>query len=136
MSRIVNALFVFTLLALFLSPALSRADDVAPVSKFGGCFKSGKICLGPSGTLTVTAINFTKSTIEPAFTPGLGYGVTFNAGAWYMFGADLYGAIDPIHQIASATLMFKAANYLRFGISKGFIGDHDWRLPIGFGTEF
>ena len=52
------------------------------------------------------------------------------------FGADIYGTVDPAAQQVSLTLMGKFLNgYLRVGVSKGFIGDQSWRIPIAFGVD-
>lgn len=110
----------------------------APVtaSTFGGCVPSGKVCFGPSLAITAVAINVSKGIVEGSFTPGLGYGFSAFQGKWYSFGADVYGDVDPAHQQASVALLLKLVNgYVRIGASKGFIGDHSWRIPIGIGID-
>lgn len=106
-------------------------------SKFGGCTKSGKICFGPSLALAVSAINITKKTVEGAFKPGLGFGMTVNPGKWSSYGVDFYLTLDPgPTQTASGALMIKFLNgYARAGISKGFIGDTALRIPIAVGVD-
>lgn len=108
-----------------------------PSSAFGGCVRSGRVCFGPSVAVTVAAINLKTKTIEGAFSPGLGYGLTVNPGKWSSFGADAYFTLDPAAQRASAAILFKFFNgYLRVGASKGIIGDVAWRLPLAMGVGF
>jgi hypothetical protein len=116
------------------SDPLPTPAVVAP--KFGGCTKTGAVCFGPSVAVSMVAINFSSKKIEGAFAPGLGYGFTWKPGAWDSFGADAFFVLDPGAQQASASVVFKLVNgYLRVGISKGFIGDTSWRMPVGVGVD-
>jgi hypothetical protein len=115
-------------------PAPALPSVAAPA--FGGCVSKGHLCFGPTIALTVAAINLSKGTIEGAFKPGLGYGMTLNPGKWSSIGFDVYFDLDPAAQKAGATGMLKLFNeYLRVGISKGFIGEHDVRIPVAFGIN-
>jgi hypothetical protein len=111
-------------------------DPPPPAPQFGGCVKAGKICFGPTVALTVTAINLSTGKIEGAFSPGLGFGMTVNPGKWSSFGTDFYFQVDPAAQQASTAILLKFFNgYLRGGVSKGFIGDRSWRIPLAFGVN-
>ena len=133
---------IFLLLGLLSAGARAQTSvpgpTAAPViaSTFGGCVPSGKVCFGPSLAITAVAINISKGTVEGSFTPGLGYGFSAFQGQWYSFGADVYGDVNPAAQQASVALLLKLVNgYVRIGASKGFIGDHSWRIPIGIGID-
>jgi hypothetical protein len=119
----------------FAVPAF--AQDAAPTRRFGGCFKEGKVCLGPTLALSVSAINLTEQKVEPAFSPGLGAGVTFFQDQWYSFGMDGYLSLDAgPDQVANVSGMVKFLNgYVRVGLSRSFIGEHVTRIPIGIGVD-
>lgn len=143
MKRILRALGLVSACAVlwFSAPARAQTSQPGPTappvtaSSFGGC-PSQWVCLGPSVAITAVAINLSTKKVEGAFSPGLGYGFTAHGGQWYAFGADIYGTVDPAAQQVSLTLMGKFLNgYLRVGVSKGFIGDQSWRIPIAFGVD-
>lgn len=133
------SLLVLSLIALPARAQTSVPGPTAPpvtASTFGGCNWSGRICFQPSLIITPLAINLSKNLIEGSFKPGIGYGFTWQPGQWYSLGADIYGNVDPAAQIASLSIMAKLVNgYLRIGVSKDFIGSHDWRIPIAFGVD-
>lgn len=118
--------------------AVQPGADVPPPPEpqFGGCVGAKKnMCFGPSASMTIAAINLDTKKIEGAFSPGIGYGFTLNPGKWSSLGADAYFTVDPAAQKASAAILLKFFNgYLRAGVSKGFIGDTAWRIPVAFGV--
>lgn len=126
-------------------PTGGTLADVAPSdplptppasSSFGGCTKSGKVCFSPSVGVSIAAINLSTKKIEAAFSPGIGYGFTVNPGKWSSFGLDAQFVLNPGAQQASASIVAKLFNgYLRAGISKGLIGDTDWRVPFALGVD-
>ena len=114
--------------------------DVMPApapSPFGGCVGVRKnVCFGPSAVVGLVAINLSSKKVEGAFSPGVGYGFTVNPGKWSSFGADAFFVVDPGAQQVSGSLVLKLINgYLRVGVSKGFIGDVSWRIPVGLGVD-
>jgi hypothetical protein len=118
-----------------LAAIAARADDPVP-PKFGGC--QGSWCFGPSATISLMAVNVTKKTVEAGFTPGVCYGATHQPGSWSSLGAEGCFELQAApSQVAKATLMLKFFNgWGRVGISKGFIGDHDLRIPLAIGSDF
>lgn len=109
---------------------------LASWTRFGGCFHGGKLCVSPTVALSITAINLSTKTIEPAFSPGVGVGLTYNPGQWYSVGVSIYANIDPGSQKASAAGMFAFLNgWARLGYSRGFIGDQSSRLLLGTGID-
>ena len=121
-------------------PQVAASDDPAPPapSKFGGCVGPWT-CFQPSAVVIPLSINLRTKTVEPGFQPGVGYGVTFHPGQWYSFGVDIYLNVGVAPQVAAIAVLGKAVNgYLRFGWSKGFIGDSNAsspRLLVGVGTD-
>lgn len=119
-------------------PEVAASDAPTP-SRFGGCVGPWA-CFQPSVVVTPLAINLRAKKVEAGFTPGVGYGVTFHKGEWYAFGFDAYFNVSTAGGgVAAIAVMGKAANgYLRFGWSKGFIGDSDAtapRLLFGIGSD-
>lgn len=124
--------------------AATATVDVAPsdpppvptTPQIGGCFRSNSICVGPSLSLTLAAVNLTHKTVEGAFSPGVGVGVTFFARQWYSVGLAGFVNLDPGAQNASVSGMVSILNgYARIGYGKGFIGDTSARLLFGTGIE-
>lgn len=114
------------------------SDDPAPPTKpqIGGCFASGKHCIGPAIALSLGAINLSKKQVEGAFSPGVGLQLTLNSGQWYSVGIGAYFNLDAGAQNASAASMVSLLNgYLKVGYSKGFIGDTSARLLFGTGID-
>jgi hypothetical protein len=114
--------------------APSDPPPVPPVtsSSFGGC-PTSKVCFGPWVSVNLMAANLTSGKIEASFSPGVGYGVTGWPGQWYSLGFALTGDANPSSQQAQVGGIFSFANgYLHIGLSKSFIGDHSWRIPLGF----
>jgi|GEM_PF-3975540 len=113
-------------------------SDPPPSSTYGGCVGRWT-CFQPSVSIAPLAVNLRTHTVEAGFQPGVGYGVTIHKGEWYSFGVDAYLALDVGAQRFSIAVMGKAVNgYLRFGWSKGFIGDSNAtspRLLFGIGTD-
>jgi hypothetical protein len=113
-------------------------------SQFGGCFAGGKVCAGPSATVTVGEFNLSTSKFSGGVSPGLGYGLTYMPDAWYATGVAGYlafsvGGEQPNH--ARPSLMFSFANYLRIGagmaITEQPIGTlKQWSLLFGIGSDF
>lgn len=112
-------------------------SPAAPASPFGGCVGVRKnVCFGPSAVVGLVAINLSSKKVEGAFSPGVGYGFTVNPGKWSSFGADAFFVVDPGAQQVSGSFVLKLINgYLRVGVSKGFIGDQSWRIPVGLGVD-
>lgn len=112
-------------------------DPPSLSSRFGGCVKNGHVCFGPTVSIALSAINISTKKVEGAFKPGLGFGMTVNPGKWSSYGLDAYFTIDPgPSQTASAALMAKFLNgYARVGVSKGFLGDTSWRIPLALGVD-
>lgn len=116
--------------------AVQPGATVPTPSKYGGCLKSGSMCFGPSVSVSMLALNLSKATVEGAFSPGVGYGFTYKPGQWDSIGADVYFVLDPGAQQASMAIVLKLVNgFFRFGVSKGFIGDTSWRIPVGLGVD-
>ena len=121
-------------------PLVAPSDVVTPPppapvtpSTFGGCNRPGTFCAGPWVSLNLMAANISKGTLEGSFSPGLGYGITGWPGQWWSVGFALTGNANPATQQAEVGGIFSFANgYLHIGLSKSFIGDHSWRIPLGF----
>jgi hypothetical protein len=116
------------------SDPLPEPPPVTPAHS--GCLKNGKLCFGPTFSLTVAAINLTTKKVEGSFAPGIGVGMTLNPGLWSSVGVDFYLNLDPGAQNASGAILVKLLNgYVRAGYSKGFIGDTSHRLLFGTGID-
>ena len=131
-------------LALLLAGPASAGTlaDVAPSTPapptrtYGGCSANGLICVAPSVSLSLLAVNLSTKKVEGAFSPGVGVGFTVWPSAWYAAGLDAYFAADPGAQTAVVSVMAKwLSGYLRVGVSKGVIGDLSWRIPVAFGVD-
>lgn len=107
-----------------------------PSRIYGGCFAGGKVCVAPSASLTMVAINLSTKVVEGAFSPGIGVGFTAYPDQWFAFGADGFLSLDPGANKATVAFMGKfLSGYLRVGVSKGLIGDSSWRIPVAFGVD-
>ena len=130
------------LLFVLLWPMLVRAE---PSQQFGGCASSGKVCFGPSATISVGQFNFSNSKFSGGVLPGVGYGATFEPDQWYATGLALYASFlvgqgQPNNLTPSLMLSF--ANYVRVGagmsITEQSTGPtkRDWLLLFGLGSDF
>jgi len=127
-----------TLLLLF--GVCSKAN----AQQFGGCFAAGRLCAGPSATVTVGEFNLDTAKFRAGVLPGVGYGLTFNQDRWYAIGAAAYVAFsvgqgEPNQAVPS--VIFSFANYLRFGVGLSIAEQPEghtlrqWRLLFGLGTD-
>lgn len=122
------------------APVAAPADPAPVTPTIGGCFASGKWCVGPTVALTLTAVNLTTQHIEAGFSPGVGVGVTYQKGTWSSAGLGAFFNLTPgsqgIPDNASGALLGSLLNgYLRVGVSKGFLGDKSTRLLVGTGLD-
>ena len=82
----------------------------------------------------------TTGAVEASFSPGIGYGLTFNPTQWYAAGVDLYLSIDPgPGQRVSGAIMAKLiGGWFRVGLARDFVsaGKKCTRIPIGVGLDF
>lgn len=116
----------------------ARADEAPPTRLVGGCNLSGKICFGPSLTVSLTAYDFSHKTVVASFSPGLGYGVTFNQNKWNAVGLDIYVQMQTgAQEGVTLSALFKFANgYGRVGVAwRVLSGEKSWLLPVGLGFD-
>jgi len=118
---------------------------LASAQQFGGCFAAGRLCAGPSATVTVGEFNLATSKFRAGVLPGVGYGLTYNQDRWYATGAAAYVAFsvgrgEPNQAVPS--VIFSFANYMRFGVGLSIAEQPDgptlkqWRLLFGLGSDF
>lgn len=122
------------------APVAAPADPAPVAPRIGGCFASGKWCVGPTVALTLTAVNLTSKHIEAGFAPGVGVGFTYLPGTWSSIGLGAYFALVPgsqgIPDNASGAIIASFLNgWGRVGVSKGFLGDTSTRLLVGTGID-
>ena len=135
---LVCAAILLGLAVLAWSPP-AKADP-----QFGGCFAEGKVCLGPSASITLGELNLATSKFSGGIIPGVGYGVTYAQSEWYATGAALYfsfkaGQDGPNQAIPSLVLSF--ANYVRVGTGVAITETSgpvqtQWLLLFGLGSDF
>lgn len=121
-------------------PAAAPADATPVTPTIGGCFASGKLCVGPSVAITLTAINLTTQHVEAGFSPGVGIGLTYQKGTWNSVGLGAYFNLTPgaggVPDQAGGALIASFLNgWGRVGVSKGFLGDKSTRLLVGTGLD-
>lgn len=130
-------------------PGAVIADAVAnsyPDRKFGGCSRSGFICAGPSGTVSLVAWDIDAKRWVTGFQPTLAYGIDFWAQDWWKTGLALGAGIAMQNgTMTSGTISANVsfAEYLRFGYALEVIGSTDTTpyskrgyLLFGFGADF
>lgn len=123
-----------------IAPPAAPADATPVTPTIGGCFASGKLCVGPSVAITLTAINLTTQRVEAGFSPGVGIGLTYQKGTWNSVGLGAYFNLTPgaggIPDQAGGALIASFLNgWGRVGVSKGFLGDKSTRLLVGTGLD-
>ena len=129
-------------LAVFGSAYVRHAG--AAESQFGGCFAQGRLCAGPSATITVGEFNLSTSKFSGGVSPGIGYGVTYAPDAWYATGLAGYlafsvGGGQP--NLAKPSLLVSFANYIRLGVSYSIaeqaVGTaRAFSIAFGLGSDF
>jgi hypothetical protein len=129
---------LLALLALLLAWPAFGAE-----SKYGGCFADGRLCAGPSATVTLGQLNLSTGKFSAGTLPGIGYGLVLNPDRWYSAGVGLYenlqiGQGEPNHAITS--FVFSFAEFIRLGLAIGaFETDGpvrtDLRLLFGLGAD-
>jgi len=128
---------LLTLLVLALVFALpARAQDSGP--KFGGCMKSGETCFGPSVSITLVALDLKTGAVTTSVSPGLGYGVTFNAREWYTVGVAGYATFrdTAVGQRVVASVVFSFVEYVRIGAGAQVGPGARPFLLLGVGSDF
>lgn len=124
--------------AVLLTALPARAEQ------FGGCFAGGKLCAGPSATITVGEFNLATQKFSGGVSPGIGYGMTYAPERWYATGLAGYlafsvGGAQP--NSARPALLLSFANYLRLGVGLA-VTERDvgtlkqWSLLFGIGSDF
>lgn len=140
-------LFVIIALAagvglLLFWPMIVRAET-SP--QFGGCVDQGRVCFGPSATISVGQFNLSTSKFSGGVIPGVGYGATFAPDQWYATGLSLYASFLVGQGSANAltpSLMLSFANYVRLGAGVAITEQpsgptaKQWLLLFGLGSDF
>ena len=125
---------------LFAPPAKAETSP-----QFGGCFDSGKVCLGPSATISVGQFNLSTSKFQGGVIPGVGYGLTYAPDQWYATGLSLYASFlvgQGTANTLTPSLMFSFANYVRIGAGLAMAEQasgpvsQQWLLQFGLGSDF
>jgi hypothetical protein len=122
------------LLVVFAAPAF--AEDSTP--KFGGC--EGTTCYGPTVSVNVISIDLNDGDVTTQFSPGIGYGVTFDADKWHRWGFSanfaLKGTADG--QKAQPSILFSFAEFVRLGLTS-VVGAGNFldnaAVLVSFGTD-
>lgn len=135
---------ITTSVASLIATIVLMVSAPAAAQQFGNCFASGKLCAGPSATITVGEFNLATSKFSGGVSPGLGYGLTYQPDQWYATGLAAYlafsvGGSGPSN--AKPSLMLSFANYIRIGaalaITEREIGVlKQWSLLFGLGSDF
>lgn len=128
---------LLTLLYALALPMIGAAED-GP--KFGGCLKD-KTCFGPTVSVNVLAISIKTGEVVTQFSPGIGYGVTFHADAWYRYGLSSNFALKGTAegQKAQLSIVGSFAEYVRIGVTSllGAGNLHDnAAVLLAFGSDF
>jgi hypothetical protein len=131
-------------------PGAIIADAVANAApdarRFGGCFRGGAICAGPSVNLSLLAYDLKRETFRAGFMPGAGYGLTLWANRWHSVGisGNAFVAFSSAG-VDSATLsgIVSFAEYVRVGYGLEVVGARDGvsssrsrYLLLGIGADF
>lgn len=136
--RVMGILLLASVLAILLIAGTAHAQQ------FGGCFAEGKVCAGPSATVTVGEFNLASSKFSGGVSPGLGYGLTYQPDQWYATGLAAYLAFSvggSTPNSARPSLMISFANYVRVGVGMA-ISEQDvgvlkqWSVLFGLGSDF
>jgi hypothetical protein len=127
-----------------IADAVANAADDA--QRFGGCFRGGSICLGPSVSLSLVAYDLGREQFVAGFDPGVGYGVTVWQNRWHRVGLIGTAALSVREgEVDAATLsaVVSFAEYLRFGYGYEIVGARDGAgssrsryLLLGVGADF
>jgi hypothetical protein len=131
-------------------PGTIIADAVAnsypDAQRFGGCFRGGSICLGPSVSLSLVAYDLGREQFVAGFDPGVGYGVTVWRNRWHSLGLAANAALSVREgEVDAATLsaVVSFAEYLRMGYGYEIVGARDGvgssrsqYLLLGVGADF
>lgn len=117
-------------------------EGFARAEQFGGCSALGRVCAGPSASLTIASYNLATGKFSGGVTPGIGYGVTMSKGKWYSTGVDVYAAFrlgqGQANQ-AAFSLMGHFADYVYLGVGPAITEREgsplvQWSVLFGFGA--